>query len=383
MVVPFPFQPESDADRTGTQSDSTKQVGSIEKGVVDGTKLMYHPDALARWLAGEDIAPLMAELTVASGCNHRCIFCTYEYTKFPNAMMSRDTVASFAGEFQRLGGKSVYIAGGGEPLLHPDLSGIVADIRAAGLDVAMASNAVRLTGEVAERIIPHLSWIRFSINATSPDAYTRVHRCSSQHWQQALAGVENAARSRDASAHSTTVGVQLILLPDNFEHLLEFGRTVRDLGADYLTVRSYNPHPFGSLGRPKNFRYATIKERLEEFESLSSETFKAIVRWDTLEVAEVGRRGYRRCQALPFFIHVDADGNIYSCHPYVGCEKHTYGNLGDSGFEALWKSDRRRKVMAAIRNHLDVSKCPPNCRPNAMNEYLWKLGNPPEHVNFI
>ncbi len=40
--------------------------------------------------------------------------------------------------------------------------------------------------------------------------------------------------------------------------------------------------------------------------------------------------------------------------------------------------------LSELENELNVQECPPNCRPNAINEFLWEIKNPSvEHINFV
>jgi hypothetical protein len=39
--------------------------------------------------------------------------------------------------------------------------------------------------------------------------------------------------------------------------------------------------------------------------------------------------------------------------------------------------------MRHVADELDLSRCMPTCRNDAVNRFLWRLKHPPEHVNFI
>ena len=80
---------------------------------------------------------------------------------------------------------------------------------------------------------------------------------------------------------------------------------------------------------------------------------------------------------------IDCRGDIYPCGPHLGNKEFVYGNIYEKSFKKIWNSEQCRNVIKFIENELDLSRCMPNCRNDAVNRFLWKLKTPPEHVNFI
>ena len=52
---------------------------------IDSHKLIYHPDAVAGWLKGENIYPIEIEIGLTNACNHRCTFCAVDYTGYKSS----------------------------------------------------------------------------------------------------------------------------------------------------------------------------------------------------------------------------------------------------------------------------------------------------------
>ena len=51
---------------------------------LDGHKLHHHLDRLKAFSDGADIAPLYVEFSPVGSCNHRCVFCAYDYIGYQN-----------------------------------------------------------------------------------------------------------------------------------------------------------------------------------------------------------------------------------------------------------------------------------------------------------
>ena len=59
----------------------------MDKLRIDSHKLMYHIPRLYQWYKGENVYPIYIEIGLYGGCNHRCIFCAFDFLKYkPQAL---------------------------------------------------------------------------------------------------------------------------------------------------------------------------------------------------------------------------------------------------------------------------------------------------------
>ena len=59
----------------------------------DGHKLAYHPIRLAQFTRTGDCFPLYAEISLVGSCNHRCLFCAYDFIGHPNRRLETGRLA--------------------------------------------------------------------------------------------------------------------------------------------------------------------------------------------------------------------------------------------------------------------------------------------------
>ena len=130
---------------------------------MDSHKLIYHPDTVARWLAGENIYPIEIEISPSGACNHRCVFCAVDYIGYKPSYLDKKTILRDILQMSKKGLKSVICSGEGEPLLNKDMPDIANEINKYGVDVAMSTNGVLFTKERAEECLSAFTWIRFSM----------------------------------------------------------------------------------------------------------------------------------------------------------------------------------------------------------------------------
>lgn len=370
---------QNDVDGTGVAPRATADVQRPFEQM-DGTKLMYHVDELAAWKRGEDIYPLHVDVGVHCGCTHRCVHCYLGHLGHQAKHLDRDVLLGLMDSFGNVGVKSIFFAGSGEPLMNPHLEDAALRAVERGVDVSMASNGLLMTAERAEKILPALSWIRFSIQAGDAETYQRLHGTAPDAFDTVMDNLQRFVALRSRVNPRTSVGVLMCLMPGNEQQVPALASLVKDAGVDYFTVRPPSVNPTRPLDCPV-WDMRSLHEQLDRAESLADESFAVVVRRNLFLDQEV--REYRKCLGLPFLTQVDGDGGVYACGVFVGQQEYCYGNLNEATFEQIWHSDRRREVMQRMTDSGDFSCCDNLCRLHNINKYLWRLSHPPDHVNFI
>lgn len=347
---------------------------------MDSHKLIYHPDVVARWMKGENIYPIELEVGLTNACNHRCIFCAVDYTGYKPDRIDTQTLLSNLEELAQRGLKSVIYAGEGEPLLHCEASYIINKTKLLGIDAAVSTNGVLLTPEVSEECLKSLTWVRFSVAGITEETYNKVQRGKEGDLQKVLFHMQEAVRVKKDQRLKTTLGVQLLLLPDNKDEIIQMGKELKRIGVDYFTVKPFSQHP-----QSENILQVDYREMLElekEVKSLQTDDYKVYFRAHSMQKLGV-KRCYKHCWALPFMVYIDAKGNLWPCIAFMGKENLKYGNLNEENFVNIWEGRRRKEIMEYFMEMDLETNCRELCRLDEMNRYLEELKNPAEHVNFI
>ncbi|MCI9048753.1 MAG: radical SAM protein [Hungatella sp.] len=347
---------------------------------MDSHKLIYHPEVVTRWLKGENIYPIELEIGLTNACNHRCIFCAVDYTGYQPDRIDSKILINNLEILSQKGVKSIIYAGEGEPLLHKEAPDIINQTKHLGIDTAVSTNGVLLTPEISKECLKSLTWIRFSVAGIREETYNKVQCGKPGDLPKVLYHMEEAVRVKHDSQLQTTLGVQLLLLPDNKDEIVEMGKRLREIGVDYFTVKPFSQHP-----QSQHIIQVDYKEMMEleqEIKGLETESYKVYFRGHSMEKLE-SRRCYKHCWALPFMVYIDAKGNLWPCIVFMGKDELKYGNLNEESFEEIWEGKHRKKIIDYFM-HMDLEKnCRELCRLDEMNQYLNELISPGEHVNFI
>jgi radical SAM protein with 4Fe4S-binding SPASM domain len=356
-----------------------RQIG-MDKFRIDSHKLIFHPRRVSDWLEGRLIYPIYAEIALARACNHRCVFCSMDFMGYRPVFLDADLLKTRIAEMARLGIKSVMYAGEGEPLIHPRVAEIVKHTKSVGIDTAITTNGVLLRPGLSEELLPHVSWIKVSINAGSPQTYARIHRTKAADFETVLRNMAHAARFKARRGLKTALGMQMVLLPENRREAVALARRAKDAGMDYLVIKPYSQHPLSKTRKYGRVSYVRDYRLAERLAALNDGSFHVVFRSDTMQRWDAKAKGYDKCHGLPFWTYIDASGDVWGCSRFIGDKNFLYGNIRHRRFREIWEGAAR---LRSLRRAFDMRQCNFNCRLEEINRYLWSLKHAPEHVNFI
>lgn len=349
----------------------------------DSHKLIYHTDRLNQYLETGDCFPLYMEISVIGNCNHRCTFCAYDYIGYPNRKIQTQRLLGLIDELAECGLKSLLYAGEGEPLLHPDIVKFIGRCKKRGIECGIYTNGQLLKKGLAQKLLPLLTFLRFSFNAGTAENYSRIHRVKPAVFSGVVNNMRQAVRIKQKEKLGVDIGLQYVLIRENSGDLFNAIKISKDTGIDYFVIKPYvlQSH-LQSYRQSVKFRAEKIKDLFDKAENFSDKNFKVIAR--RLAFQNYGKRNYQYCYATSFISVVNSAGDVATCLPYWDRKEFIFGNIYRNKFKEIWLGLRRKKIKEFLENKFDAKNCPPNCRPHAINEFLSEIKNPKvKHINFI
>lgn len=356
---------------------------------IDSHKLMFHPERVAGWLRKEQLFPINMEICLTGACNHRCTFCCCDYMGYKPDTLDYDLLLQNIEEISKPenGLKSILLAGTGEPCLYPRFTDMVNGIKKLGVDVALSTNGVLFTPDKIEAVMPSLSWIRFSTSGGTENTYHKIHRGKPGDLQRVFDNIEYAAQYKKKNRLKTVINVQIVMVPDNVSEIVEFGKRVKELGADNYIVKAFgaNPKMENRVGENigENF-FTNCEDMIDSLEKLNGDGFDAVYREERIHNLR-STKDYTECFASPFHAFMAANGSVYPCCHLPGMRKYEFGNInnGESLMDIFMdRKGRRREVLKELKEQ-KLAPCPMACKLELPNKYLNGLVHPDDHVNFI
>lgn len=360
----------------------------MDKYIMDGCKLTWHPDRVAAWRREECIVPIHIDVGMSKGCNIRCEYCFGVlqgnfYKRGATRYFKRNALLRYMREAGELGVRSMGFIGEGEPTLNPHLPNAIVVAKNAGIDVSLGTNGILFPQDVVgESMLECLSWIRFNISAADDIGYRKIH--GSKKWGDFLSAVKFCVATKYRKNLPVTIGFQSVLTPNNAPQMVHLARLGKKLGVDYHVIKQCSDTVESDLGIYNRFdEYPSFREILQAAEAETEDNYNVIVKWKM--IGNDGTRDYERCLGAPFLLYSSGDGRLYPCGAFFDGPMEAefrMGDLNEKGFKEIWESERYWEVVEKVAQ-LDISNCYSNCRSHYINDYLWRIIHPPEHVNFV
>lgn len=358
---------------------------------LDGHKMLYHLERVLEWQKGERIAPVHIDMGLTKFCNIGCIYCigVTQGGMKKGEMITPDALLSFIKDAGRLGVKSIGFIGDGEPTLNPALYDAILLAAESNVDTAMATNGVLLNMDRIDDVLSNQTYLRFNLSAGTPESYRKIHQTSIKNFDILKGKISESVKIRNENSYKCTIGLQMVLIPENFDQVIPLTEFAAKSGVDYLQIKQCSDTEYHELGIDRK-DYENAQAVLKEAETYSNDTFDVQVKWNKINIlddTEVYKGGYRKydiCYGTPFLGQISGNGKVYPCGPFFAKDRFLMGDLHKDSYYDIVKSDRYWEVHKDIVENVDVHcDCTVGCRQDYINKFLWDIMNPPEHVNFI
>ena len=355
---------------------------------MDGHKMLWHLDRVHAWQQGERVAPLHIDMGITTGCNMACAYC---YGVIQNRAgygtgnkgikhMPKEAILRTFSQAKEVGVRSIAIIGEGENTLNPHFHAALEHAREIGLDLGLATNGVRLDPASAELLLTALTWLRVNISAATPEAFKRIHK--TDHYERVLENVRALVKAKAENGYPCTLGLQMVVTSENFDQIVPLAKLGRELNVDYFVIKPCSDTPDGDLGSPHD-EYAEKTAIYEEAKSWSTDTYEVVPK--LAKLMDHGWKDYPVCFGTQFIIAISGNGNTFPCGHWfdIRTEEFLMGNVIDTPFAEIVASERYWQVQKHVQS-VDVNhECETNCRQHYVNQFLSKLSNPPDHLNFV
>ena len=357
----------------------------MDKYLIDSHKLFWHLDRVSLWQKDRMIVPLYLEISPVAYCNHSCIFCAYDFAKKSSLELDTEVICKRLGELGRMGVRSILYSGEGEPLLHKDLPRLIDCAKKSGIDVALATNGSLGSFKLWQEVLPRLTWVRFSLDAATPEVYALVHKVSKGTFSKTIKSIKDAVEVKRKGRLGVAIGVQFLVLEENFKDLEAAIKLVMGIQADYISIKPYSLHPL--MKAKKEVSYARdLTDKIDAIVKKNKGKSKTAVifRKEAMETYMRKEKKFSCCRAMPFWGHISAAGDFFTCGVFVGDNRFMAGNIYKEDMQSIIYGPKRKAAITYGQEKIDISGgCRLNCRMGRINEFLEYLENKPDHLNFI
>ena len=367
--------------------------------ILDSHKLSYHYDRLVEWESGQQIAPISVDMALTRACGAMCSFC-YAMVQEPQERASIKTkdALNLLDDFAEIGVKGVSLISDGESTLSKAYVPFIQHASRIGIDIGNATNGWEWEPSKIDQVLPHMTWIRFTVAAGTPEGYSKIMFKSSEHtnvFDRAMKHIRYAVDLKKKLNLKVTLGIQMVLMPEFADEIIPFAKLALDLGVDYGVIKHCSDDELGTLGVDYS-KYESLYNELKKSENMSTEQTKIIVKWS--KIKDNGIPTYNRFYGPQFLLQISGSGLVAPSGMFFNARhsKFHIGNFTDERFKDIFKSIRYSKIMNYLASPNFDAKTMMGTLPiqhyvsRALDNHLKgiqkiypSLGPAPLHVNFL
>ena len=337
-------------------------------------KVFHHPEKVKSLLERRVTSPLYVRVKPTNNCNHNCVYCLYhpEYSGIHQTVNRMDEIPKekmmeVLDDFKEMGVKAVTFSGGGEPLLHPNITEILKKTLENRIRLSMITNGQSLKGEPA-KLLYNADWVRVSLDYCTPEMFTEIRRRPEEHFDIVRQNIQQFARNKSPDCD---LGVNCVVSNYNFDRLFDIAKFCKDLGVDNLRFS-----PFQRFSQTEFLEYHTpirdkVKKQIEKAKELQDAKFSIGSSYEGY-FRDTNKRGYPRCFYMEIVPVVASDQNIYTCHNRAYEPDGKIGSIKTQSFKDVWFS---KKTAEFFKNFNPQKLCNHECSNDEKNRILNEFSN--------
>ena len=305
----------------------------------------------------EVVPDLPGELYIetTNRCNLRCRTCPqYWGMDEAPADLSPAQVTRILGYFLMV--RRVVLHGIGEPLLNPEIPGILRAVKATGAYALFNTNGLLLRGRVARGLVEEgLDELRISVDSATPETYAAVRGANGLG--RILANIRAFTTiKRESGRDLPKVSLWLTGMKTNIGELPALVSLAADVGISevYLQRLVYSGRGLAIAGEslfsaPGPAEVAAVRraEKLALELGIALRGSGEVSSGDLISLTDAPEQPYQRCRRPWTLMYVTANGNVLPCciAPFTGVPYGTIvlGNIFNQTVEGIWNGEPYRQ----------------------------------------
>lgn len=374
---------------TSVADDLTEQL------ILDGHKLPWHMERVEAWDRGERIAPITIDMALTRKCDYACGFCYAMLQENDRGDITQEVMDGFLADSAEMGVRGISLVSDGESLLSPVYVHAIQRGGALGIAMASGTNGRTFTPEKLDAVLPHLSYLRFNFSGGERTRYADIMGTKPEAFDRVVDNVRYAVNYKRGLSLPVTIGLQMVLMPQDIDQVMPLARLGISLGVDYVVIKHCSDDESGSLGVDYG-AYGKLTPQLKAAEELSTPDTAIVIKWEKIQRGNV--RSYSACYGPPFIIQMSGSGLVAPCGQMFNDKyaKFHIGSIVEERWLDIWKSDRYWEVMDYLhgQNFDPRYMCGVLCLQDRVNEALFNhkngtaplraaTGTPPLHREFV
>lgn len=365
-------------------------------------KSIYHQKEIQMLQKGELFPPKNIQIDLEAWCPHDCSFCAYRNAGFnatgmqfynpewaPNAKLTqtnqpkgrivpnisgipKEVALRLPSQMAKEGIPSIEITGGGESLAYAWIVPFLEELNKYAIEIAIVTNGQLLTERI-RRLLHHLKWIRFSIDAATRETYTKIHGVKGETWDLVLKNIKALMAQKPKEA---VVGISYVITKENLKEISLAAKFWKEFGANNIRYTFLYDIRYDS-GMKKEELIQVLSE-LERARKEEEGNFKVFAMTHRPDYYSNPNDDFNFCGYQFFTWAVGYNAQVYPCCIQKYYKDYAIGDLKKESLHDIIYGEKRQAYIASF----NVKQCKP-CWLRDKNKFIEYLAKKdPRHVNF-
>lgn len=354
---------------------------SMRDIVLDGTtelssKVGWYKERVEAWQRGEKVAPITIDVSLTRRCQASCSWCFAQSQASEGDVITKECFFAFLDDAAAIGVRGISFISDGESTLVDWYADAIEYAAGLGLAVGAGSNGIRLTKDVLEKVLPHLTYLRFNFSAGEKKRYAEIMGLRQHFFDVVLQNIRDGMEIIRRDGLKCQLNMQLVLDPRDGDQIIPFAKLACEIRPVYAIIKHVSETDEGTFGIDYD-KYPALYESLRQAEAMGDKDFRIAVKWDKIKTG--WNRAYNRCYGPNFIMQISGSGTVGPCGMKFN-EKHKALHLGSitrQRFRDIWASKRWDEVMSYLGSaHFNPQcRCGSLCLQHETNNWLFEYVN--------
>lgn len=330
-------------------------------------KVLAWREQLEEMAKGKLPVPVTVTVDPTNICNVNCIWCIWGDMRRASPTSIPDKVLLEMPDFLKSWGvKSVCIAGGGEPLIHPKIGEFILALAKNNLQIGVITNGLALEKEKLRQIIvDNCRWIGFSVDAATGNTYQLIKRPKvTNAFTRVMDNISWICRNRREKKRPQ-VGMKYLIHHNNYGEMYQFADMSKTIGADDVHFRPvFIPNYRFTKGVRKTAEFH-LRESRKDLEDDNFKVFGIVHKFEREWTRAIR---FQKCRATPIAGFFQADGKFSICCDRRGESETSLGKFYPyDEFKKKWGGKVHKELVEKI-----IPQTCPRCTQAITNEIIEK-----------
>ena len=287
--------------------------------------------------------PIRVDIDITQACNSQCTFCfsrPYQKTGYHGQFASQELLKHTISELGQGGTQTIRFCGGGDPMIHPEITTILPLAHEFGMRLCVISNLDFIDTVMSEHLLEHVDHVRWSVNAASDKTRIKLHRPGNKANLLHVTLQQVGSLLRQRRGRCPIIWATFLVLPDNFREMIKAAIQLREIGVDSV---SFRPVFHGLGGQWTQEALTELPERFAELAELDDRpSFRVFLPKRSLQEAQALDPNvfFSHCRSRELRTVLEATSKgltLQSCGLYRGTGSDSRQSITlENTFKSVW-----------------------------------------------